>query len=361
MEQEKQTRQQHIYAALLKEITDGEKKGNRLPTLKVLTERFGVSRFTIQNVMKRLEDEGYIERFHGRGTFIHDRISPLAMKDMVSICLKFHQHVYGDLCTELINRLQDYHKAVTLVDPSNTDLLKKISFTPSKYFFVDGDNLFDYSILNMRSFQNKTVIGLLQWPNVANNYHRVLIDWVDSAKQRVDHLAELGHRDILYVTSGGHQKPLIKDDFGDSRLDQGICRDFMFLRKWKELGNRCTILETHECNKVQSIDEEQLFTAYKQLKPTAIVGGRDVDVLTCYNALLPHFPQIKDKICMVGFFDTPWSQATEQKMTTVSLNLDQIAENAVNIIKMIESNSSLSTILMKVRPTLVIRETSRHA
>ena len=44
--------------------------GMPLPPLSELTEKMGVARMTIRQAMNALEDEGLIERFPGRGTFV---------------------------------------------------------------------------------------------------------------------------------------------------------------------------------------------------------------------------------------------------------------------------------------------------
>ena len=52
------------------------KAGNKLPALSELTEKFGVARMTIRQAMDALEDEGLIERYAGKGTFVKDVTLP---------------------------------------------------------------------------------------------------------------------------------------------------------------------------------------------------------------------------------------------------------------------------------------------
>ena len=46
--------------------------GTKLPALSALTEQLGVARMTVVQAMNALEDEGLIEKFAGRGTFVKD-------------------------------------------------------------------------------------------------------------------------------------------------------------------------------------------------------------------------------------------------------------------------------------------------
>lgn len=48
------------------------KAGERLPALSELTEKFGVARMTVRQAMDALQDEGLIERYAGKGTFVRD-------------------------------------------------------------------------------------------------------------------------------------------------------------------------------------------------------------------------------------------------------------------------------------------------
>ena len=46
--------------------------GAQLPALSELTKKFGVARMTVRQAMDALEDEGLIERYAGRGTFVKE-------------------------------------------------------------------------------------------------------------------------------------------------------------------------------------------------------------------------------------------------------------------------------------------------
>ena len=48
------------------------KAGAKLPALSELTRKFGVARMTIRQAMDALNDEGLIERYAGKGTFVRD-------------------------------------------------------------------------------------------------------------------------------------------------------------------------------------------------------------------------------------------------------------------------------------------------
>lgn len=68
---------QQIAEDLRKQIDDGTlAPGSQLPTEIELRERFGASRNTIRDAIKRLSSQGLIETRPGQGTFVTTRIDP---------------------------------------------------------------------------------------------------------------------------------------------------------------------------------------------------------------------------------------------------------------------------------------------
>ena len=61
---------QKIYQTLLSEIQEGKYEHDRLPTEKELAEQFYVSRITVRNALKKLEDNGIVIRIAGKGSFV---------------------------------------------------------------------------------------------------------------------------------------------------------------------------------------------------------------------------------------------------------------------------------------------------
>lgn len=62
---------QRVYRVLLDQIERGLlPRGARLPPERVLSERFSVSRATVRRALQELADQGLIESWVGRGTFV---------------------------------------------------------------------------------------------------------------------------------------------------------------------------------------------------------------------------------------------------------------------------------------------------
>jgi GntR family transcriptional regulator len=61
-----------IKTQLLEAIERGQlKPGDRVPSERELTERYGVSRMTVRQALVELESQGYLHRVQGSGTFVN--------------------------------------------------------------------------------------------------------------------------------------------------------------------------------------------------------------------------------------------------------------------------------------------------
>jgi len=58
------------------------KKGERLPSEKNLCKQFNASRITIRRAINDLAREGYVEKIHGKGTYVKDYKKPIHILDL---------------------------------------------------------------------------------------------------------------------------------------------------------------------------------------------------------------------------------------------------------------------------------------
>lgn len=66
---------QHVASLIRKRLLGGELlPGDRLPSIERLARSYGVAVVTVRQALTLLENEGLIERHHGRGTFVTDGI-----------------------------------------------------------------------------------------------------------------------------------------------------------------------------------------------------------------------------------------------------------------------------------------------
>lgn len=70
----------HVASVMRHRLEAGDwPPGSQLPTLTTLAEEFGVANVTIRQAVAILEDEGFVYRQQGRGTFVNDQAPPKPM------------------------------------------------------------------------------------------------------------------------------------------------------------------------------------------------------------------------------------------------------------------------------------------
>ena len=90
------SRSQRIYDVLRERISGGEyAPGVKLPSHREMAIMFGVAPMTIRHVLARLEQEGFVSRQQGRGTFVNARTTPavLIVEDDLSMRGMLRAHV----------------------------------------------------------------------------------------------------------------------------------------------------------------------------------------------------------------------------------------------------------------------------
>jgi GntR family transcriptional regulator len=76
-----------IEVALRRAIESGQFLDGRLPTEEELAQRYEVSRITIRSALRRLEEDGLIERHRGQGTFV--------CPDALAKIVRYPSHLLG--------------------------------------------------------------------------------------------------------------------------------------------------------------------------------------------------------------------------------------------------------------------------
>ena len=92
------SRSQRVYEALRDRMRKGELiPGTKLPSHRAMAVTFGVAPMTIRQALARLEQEGFVSREHGRGTFVREQTVPgvLVVEDEIPVRTLLCAHVTG--------------------------------------------------------------------------------------------------------------------------------------------------------------------------------------------------------------------------------------------------------------------------
>jgi GntR family transcriptional regulator len=111
----------HLYLQVIDKIKDDisggvYKEGERLPSEFILSKTLGISRATLREALRNLEDEGFVTRRHGVGTFVNTKpVFSSGIEELYSV-------------TEMIERVGKKPGTIFLssniTDATEDDLLK---------------------------------------------------------------------------------------------------------------------------------------------------------------------------------------------------------------------------------------------
>jgi len=190
--------------------------GDKLPTERSLSDKYGVDRITIRRALSDLEEEGFVVRKHGSGTFVLKSM-PLEGDNSVTLLLPTLEIEYISKYAEYIEKeLSKYKYKLQILDydldnQKEMEYLKilldsdvsNILIIPC---FTDSHNSEYIDTINELVAKDKKVLFLAQYA-FGINAISVTCDMFDMAYRACEHLILLGYRNILLMSS---------DSYGDT-------------------------------------------------------------------------------------------------------------------------------------------------
>ena len=146
-------------------ILDGTfPQGQPLPSERVLTERFGVSRGSIRDAFRMLETIGLLETRHGRGTFPHELTVERLVAPLASM-MTYQQDLQGELLDvrRMFEPAVARAAATRMTDEDFTDLQRILDAQRRKLktgqSAIVEDTAFHAALA--RSTRNRVVVSLM--------------------------------------------------------------------------------------------------------------------------------------------------------------------------------------------------------
>ncbi len=266
LEVDKDSHHQKLKAGLIDQIRKSA-MNDRLPSERKLAEKFKMCRATVNKVMVELEQEGYIVRRVGKGTFVAPRdkkiiqdssITPRTAGSIVIAYPDFFSYIiwervhYAEMLAlknniNLINvKLQQESTLQSVVNIlKSDDDIQGVILMPS-------ENVSRPMMKQLDSFNIPIVIsGSLPPSGVYKNVYSVRKDYFKTGYMKMDHLLKNGHRKIGFVPNepaSGHGNENIKG-IKQALYDHGM--------RWRDL------LQPEKRPKYW---DDPLFAGYEQTK-----------------------------------------------------------------------------------------------
>lgn len=241
-----------------------------------------------------------------------------------------------------------------------TVTLSSLSVQAEKELQYPRINIADYTGILVLGVVSERYVNSLRELNIPivlidNFIYSLQIDTVVTANVEgayiaTKHLIDLGHKDIgfigsINITSSFYQRWC---GFNKAMMDAGlnVNPEFNILS-----DSPLTVL----FNSVESISQ---IMASKSIMPTAWFCANDRIAYSVISYLNSKGFSVPDDISIIGFDDIELSSLYSPKITTISVNRDEIAKNAVDLLVYRSENNGIQH-KISIYGNLVIRESTK--
>ncbi|MCS7464809.1 GntR family transcriptional regulator [Paenibacillus doosanensis] len=358
------SKQQPKYMILKQEILSwlqsGKLKPNdRMPTENEIAEQFGMSRQTVRQTFGVLEQDGWIYRVQGKGTFVS---SPQAAKknpDVQTIGIittYISDYIFPHIVrgAEAALRSKGYRMLLSSTDNDKrkeqeslqmmmSEPLSGLIIEPTKS--AEGNpNLNYYLSLN---YQGIPYIMINEsYPEISCPY--IKMNDEAGGYQAAEHLIRLGH-----LRLAGFFK---MDDL------QGVNRLKGFIRAHQEykvpLLPESVIHYTTETKRSKPLEAALAMLAAGSERPTALVCYNDELAVMLLDAVRQAGLSVPQDLSIIGFDDSALAVATEVKLTTLAHPKEKMGAAAAQLLtEMIERRTNTAEPVV-FEPELIVRDST---
>lgn len=322
----------------------------KLPSESELVRQFKMSRHTVRHAFGELENEGWIYREQGKGTFCAYRGSKKERRIAV-LTTYISDYIFPYIIRGIEETLCELGFSFSLASTGNNkqkeeECLKRLLEQDISGVIVEPTksartnvNLKYYQELDRRNIPY--IFLHAAYPDLDSAY--IIMDDVKGGFLATQHLLELGHRDVAGI--------FLADDLQGVRRQEGFIsalQEYNVPLKERFLGNYTT---------------EQMFSypyhftiGLLQMKnpPTAIVCYNDQIAIQVIEAIRRKNMKIPQDISVVGYDNSNLAMATEVKLTTINHPKDEMGKHVAHlIVDMIEGKERKPCFVYQ--PELIIR------
>ena len=319
-------------AAILREqITRGNwAEGDALPSEKVLCAEYNVARGTLRQALRRLEDEGYLRREQGRGTFVQGAPQATPPPPARGLRVGF-----------LVPYVRD--SSVPTIFMGFQEAAERLGWT---VLFRQANSGIDEQRATIEKLVSERVAGIALYAADSDSanpladilppgYPMVLIDrylkgleadYVASdhfggALWAVQYLIDNGHRRIGFVrwlsTATSIEHRML--GYQQAQRERGIAVDPSL---------------TFHVESYPTVDITSLVDYLARPdRPTAVMAANDQIAIALYRAAVIAGLRVPDDLSIIGFDDLDISSRLEPPLTTLAQPFKQIGETAAQLLQ----------------------------
>lgn len=333
-----------IYGDLQQLIESGKlAPESQVPTEMELSEKYQVSRITSKRALTELENEGYIYREQGRGSFVKNRNAEHSLTGKILFVLPFANDLSLGNFTEGIYPVIQKHSYELLMTPS--DYLEQQS---AQMIMQEFDGLIYYATTTEAQLDLLYELAALDFPVVTLDkklydfsFPAVLSDNFQGGQLAITHLIDSGHQRIGYI-------------FGEAHHPQSVRQRYLGYvdgLKKSELSFR-TKLDDPQA----TLDTAVAYIQKNEL--TAAICENDLVAIELMRQLKQAGYQLPKDFSVIGFDDIQAASLIDPPLTTIAQNFAALGGLAgEKIISLIQHTATPDE---KVPVKLVLRQSTTN-
>lgn len=330
------------------------KPGSMIMSGPELAKKYHLSYQTITRAISELVGEKLLYRERGKGTFVADREQKT--KKLAGLFIRTGGHIYDTMSKALINALQKEGIFPVTVDIQSEDfidnpmkMIDELLNTEPSYFIIEGIYWLPFEYFRDLSAKGIRTVFIDRFDsNLSMPAGYVLADYTHGGMIATEHLLNLGHKKILFMTYQGVDSYSL-----DHRLHWQMRQGYLNAL-FDRFGSTTQSL-IYEIENDEHADRERLkkILTGKQ-RPTAIFTMNDFRCKMIFSVLRELKLRVPEDVAVVGYYNTPWAEMMDVPLTSVSIKEEEIAVQAASIL--VGNNNVNSSIKIMIEPELVIRE-----
>ncbi len=334
--------------------------GSRLPSEPELAREYGVNHQTLRKALALLAADGLLDRHRGRGTFVlAPKPTAATGAETVLFVGPIRGHLHDTFFHALVRAAQANGRTIYPFLPGDANG-KETREAVGRLLDAGGPILAEPGAWDelLRHFPATAAspvrVGLFAEPYpLAPGYHAVG-DSLRGGLLATLHLIGLGHRRIAFIgthpqdDASGETLPAVKDT-NPAYEGYRLALAKADIGEHHSLGYYYARVDHH------GVAIDHAFLDRLQGRATAFVVDADFRAVTLQHALQERGLRIPHDVSLVGLGNTPWCQAMPGGLTSVDLEVDELARVALDL----GSHPPPSRpIVVNVKPRLVVRGSS---
>lgn len=321
-----------IYHKLLNSIESGKLvAGSRMLREIDLATEFGVSRITLRSALNRLEQEGFIKRMKGRGTFISSQNTLSTAGGTVMVIHNFSDN-FASPWLYIMPKIMLYAHSSKLATFTTTKTAFELFSNNEIKLFIKNKNIVGIIAIVNNLNGSEPLLNKLSVAKVPvvfahakfkdheiSGFPTIAVDERAAWETAINHLRHVGHRSIGIIGKNsklfrGYSKSETLQLLADSGADSN-----------PELIVQCAFDKTEIANAVKTL--LNITPA-----PTALLCFSDFYAIYVYDTLAMLGIKIPDDIAVMGLCGYPDADMLNPPLSTVDYKYDEFAAMAVEMI-----------------------------